>query len=172
MRRTLLRISQGFEKGSPEPEHPTIFHTVLQSDLPPQEKTEDRLGDEAQLVLGAGVTTTAWALDHAIFRILSDPQILSKLQAELKQAIAYPNADGAFAYQKLERLSYLSACVKEAIRVSLGVTARNHRLVKEPLQYGDWTIPVRKPMGKRVTRAVCCVKCQNIWRSSVRHGQS
>ena len=58
MRRKLDRISQEFEKGTPQLEHPTIFHTVLQSDLPPQEKTRDRLGDEAQLVIGAGVTTT------------------------------------------------------------------------------------------------------------------
>jgi hypothetical protein len=64
MRRKLDRISQEFEKGTPQLEHPTIFHTVLQSDLPPQEKTRDRLGDEAQLVIGAGVTTTVSDLKY------------------------------------------------------------------------------------------------------------
>ena len=64
MRRKLDRISQEFEKGTPQLEHPTIFHTVLQSDLPPQEKTRDRLGDEAQLVIGAGVTTTVSNVKH------------------------------------------------------------------------------------------------------------
>jgi cytochrome P450 len=147
MRRTLVRISEEHKKGSTELEHPTVFHTVLQSDLPPQEKTKDRLGDEAQLVIGAGVTTTSWALDNAIFHILSNPQITSKLQDELRQAIPHPNADRAFEYQKLEKLPYLGACVKEAIRVSLGVTARNHRLIKEPIQFGDYVIPPYTPVS-------------------------
>lgn len=147
MRRTLVRIAGEFEKGTPELEHPTIFHSVLQSDLPPQEKTKDRLGDEAQLVIGAGVTTTAWALDHAIFHILSNPGIVSRLREELRQAVPHPDADRAFEYQRMERLPYLGACIKEAIRLSLGVTARNHRLVKEPLQYGEWTIPPYTPVS-------------------------
>lgn len=147
MRRKLDRIAQDFEKGNPQLEHPTIFHTVLGSDLPPQEKTRDRLGDEAQLVIGAGVTTTSWALDNALVHILSDSEIASKLQDELRQAIPHPNAERAFDYQKLEKLPYLSACVKEAIRVSLGVTARNHRLIKEPLRYQDWVIPPYTPVS-------------------------
>ena len=72
MRRTLVRINEEHKEGSTELEHPTIFHTVLQSDLPPQEKAKDRLGDEAQLVIGAGVTTTSWALNNAIFHNLSN----------------------------------------------------------------------------------------------------
>lgn len=45
-----------------EKDHPTIFHELLQSDLPPQEKEVQRLRDEAQTILGAGLETAAWAL--------------------------------------------------------------------------------------------------------------
>jgi hypothetical protein len=34
--------------------HPTIFHELVKSDLPPQEKTVRQLNDEAQLVVAAG----------------------------------------------------------------------------------------------------------------------
>ena len=41
--------------------HPTIFHEVLQSNLPAQEKASRRIQDEAWIVVGAGTTTTAYA---------------------------------------------------------------------------------------------------------------
>ena len=40
--------------------HPTIFHELLQGDLPEEEKNLDRLWLEGQLVVGAGTETTAW----------------------------------------------------------------------------------------------------------------
>ena len=59
LRKIIFRISQ--DRGAPEkaPKQPTIFHEVLQSDLPESEKTMIRLADEAQLILGAGATKTA-----------------------------------------------------------------------------------------------------------------
>jgi hypothetical protein len=42
--------------------HPTIFSELLESDLPPQEKTIGRLGAEAQQLTIAGSETVAWAM--------------------------------------------------------------------------------------------------------------
>jgi hypothetical protein len=40
--------------------HPTIFHEVLNNaELPEDEKTDARLGDEAQLIVEAGLITTS-----------------------------------------------------------------------------------------------------------------
>ena len=51
--------------------HPTIFHDILESDLPPQEKALDRLWQEGQTIIGAGTETTAWTL--SVVRNLLSP---------------------------------------------------------------------------------------------------
>jgi cytochrome P450 len=63
--------------------HPTIFHAVLESSLPPEEKKLSRLWQEGQTVIGAGTETTAWALSVITFHILSNPAIRQKLLSEL-----------------------------------------------------------------------------------------
>lgn len=150
IRLILARLRLGEEKDTSLLTHPTIFHSVLSSDLPQSEKTNDRLGDEAQTILGAGVTTTSWALSHAVYYILSDPEIHSNLRTELRRVIPDTSVVGAFEYQRLEKLPYLSACVREAVRLSLGVAARNPRLLNEPLVYQDWTIPPHTPVSMTI----------------------
>lgn len=118
-----------------------MFHALLQSDLPAFDKTNARLADEAQTVVGAGVTTTAWAMTNALFYILADNSVLSKLQAELDKTIPDLSAADAFSYSKLEKLPYLQACIKEGIRRSYGVSGRLGRVFHEPLLYKEWIIP-------------------------------
>jgi cytochrome P450 len=86
----LANIANGNSKNSGRQ---TVFHEVLESDLPPEEKGLQRLGDEAQLVIGAGLETTAWALTNATFYILNQPKTLRKLQDELRKAIPDPAAE-------------------------------------------------------------------------------
>lgn len=64
----------------------TIFHTVLDSDLPPEEKSAARLLDEGQSVVGAGSETTANTLTIIMFYLLRDKKLLQKLRAELASA--------------------------------------------------------------------------------------
>lgn len=52
----LRKIGKGNEQKS---SHFTIFDEVLASDLPPEKKSLNRLGDEAQTVISAGLVTTA-----------------------------------------------------------------------------------------------------------------
>ncbi len=121
---------------------------MLQSDLPPHEKTVYRLVMEAQTVIGAGVLTTGWALTVGSFYIMSNPEIFCKLRAELVQNIPDPNA--TLEWGQLEQLPYLSAVLRESIRMSYGVTARMPRLSSQPLQYKEWTIPSRTPVGMTI----------------------
>lgn len=58
LKRIIGKIADGKDK---TPEHTTIFHEVLDGDLPEQEKELQRLGDEAQTIIGAGLETTAGA---------------------------------------------------------------------------------------------------------------
>jgi cytochrome P450 len=119
----------------------TIFHAVLRSDLPDYAKTVTRLEHEAQTVIGGGIVTTAWAGTQAVYHIVSDPSVHAKLLDELREAIPDVTASGAFDFEKLEKLPYLGGCVREGVRLSMGISGRNARVLQEPLEYKDYTIP-------------------------------
>ncbi len=119
----------------------TIFHTLLESNLPPSEKTTTRLTDEGVTVLGAGSHTVAWTLTVGTFHILSTPSILSKLKEELS-TIKRNGETLASVLTQLEKLPYLTAVIKESLRLSYGVSLRLPRIDPEKaLQFQDWSIP-------------------------------
>lgn len=120
-------------------------------DLPAAEKSSRRLLDESQLLLGAGLLTTAWALSVGSFHIINNPSIARKLRAELETAVPDPLAPDAFKWVELEKLPYLSGCIKESVRLSYPATHRSQRLFNKPLQYREWSIPARTPIGMNQT---------------------
>lgn len=128
--------------------HPTIFQELLENpNIPDSEKTDDRLGDEALVVISAGLSTTAAALTTSTFHITNTPAILRKLRAELEEA-GVCSASGKLNVDKLtrsnlERLLYLNGIVHEGIRLSGGgVGVRLTRIAPdEDLVYKDWVIP-------------------------------
>jgi len=127
-------------------DHRTIFYELLHSDLPEEEKTDARLGDEAQLIIAAGLITTSWTLTVASFHIINDPQVSQKLCAELEGAgittTAIPD------WHKLEKLPYLNGVVHESVRLAHGITTRSPRLAPDQaLKYGDWVIPPNTPVS-------------------------
>ncbi|KAF2162127.1 hypothetical protein M409DRAFT_69340 [Zasmidium cellare ATCC 36951] len=150
LRAKIAGVGKGLQADEKPPEHPTIFHSLLQSDLPPAEKSNLRLAEEAQLILGAGIETTAWALCQATYYILSDSTIHQKLKTELKQAIPDISKPDAFAYANLENLPYLRGCIKEGIRLGLSVSARNPRVLTEPLVWREWVVPAGTPISMTI----------------------
>ncbi|EXJ95644.1 hypothetical protein A1O1_00766 [Capronia coronata CBS 617.96] len=128
--------------------HPTVFQELISGNLPESEKETRRLQDEAQLVVAAGVTTTGWALTVATFHLTSNPATLSRLRAELEAAI--PNPTAPLSWAELEKLPYLTGCVREAVRLSYAVSTRNPRLFSKPLTYKDWVIPPRTPVSMTI----------------------
>lgn len=83
----------------------TIFHTLLESDIPAEEKLHSRLWQEAQVVIGAGADTTANTLTITHFHILDNPDIHEKLQAELEEAL--PGRYEPVELGVVEKLPYL-----------------------------------------------------------------
>jgi cytochrome P450 len=67
------------EKNLEEDDEHTVFHSMLNSGLPDSEKSPARLAEEAVLLVGAGTHTTSWALSVACFHLLSQPELLRKL---------------------------------------------------------------------------------------------
>ncbi|KAK8123580.1 Cytochrome P450 monooxygenase sdnE [Apiospora kogelbergensis] len=124
----------------------SIFQTVLDSDVPPEEKSLDRLQDEAQIVVGAGTETTAKSLSFIAFYLNEDPAKLQRARDEIKTA--GPELDGSFSLAKLEKLPYLTACIMEGLRMMSGVTGRLPRVAHETLHYQDWAIPAGTPVSQ------------------------
>ena len=131
--------------------HPTLFHELLQSDLPAHEKSVRRIKDEAFVVVAAGTLTTAWTLSVATYYLLACPHILRRLKLELKAAI--PEPDAFVSLSILESIPYLVAVVQEALRLSYGVATRLQRMAPNPMVFVDpqtkkkWVIPPNTPVG-------------------------
>lgn len=83
--------------------------------MPASEKSEERLAKEAQLLLGGGTVTSARVISCAAYYILTRPDVEKLLADELRQPMAqWPTRVPTWA--QLERLPYLQAVVKEALR--------------------------------------------------------
>ena len=123
----------------PEDEGKTVFHELKNSNLPPREKSESRLKDEAGMMVGAGGETTAQTLARTFYHLLENPKVLKKLRGELKQAL--PDGQEMPSLATLQHLPYLNAVVEEGVRISFPVPARSPRVFRDhALQYGRWTI--------------------------------
>ncbi|KAI0550319.1 putative cytochrome P450 [Xylaria curta] len=136
--------------------HATIFHELLESDLPDNEKTADRLWQEGQIIIGAGTETTAWTLSVILFYILQKKPIFRRLIAELETAIPDPRSRPTCS--ELEQLPYLSACISEGLRLSYGVSTRLQRTSPNgpivyrpsneyPASKSEYIIPQGTPVG-------------------------
>ncbi|RAO64541.1 uncharacterized protein BHQ10_000553 [Talaromyces amestolkiae] len=124
----------------------TIFQAMLDSDLPPEEKSAARLIDEGQSVVGAGSETTANTLTIIMFYLLENKNLLRKLREEL----APISLDETPLLPKLEKLPFLTAVITEGLRLNIGVMSRSPRIAYEPIQYQDWVIPPGTPVSESI----------------------
>jgi hypothetical protein len=124
-------------------DRPTIFASLLQSDLDVLDREPQRLADEAQAVVGAATETTSWALSVMTYHLLSQPATLARLTQELKEIVEDPRQLPKFSV--LETLPYLGAVIQEGLRLSYGVSSRTARVAtEESLVYrGEWN---KKPV--------------------------
>jgi cytochrome P450 len=83
IRNQIQEIKSGQREDSKAANHRTIFYEIINSDLPPPEKSDSRLAQDGQTMVIEGTLTTAWAVCVAVFYLLSQPETLSKLKAEL-----------------------------------------------------------------------------------------
>jgi cytochrome P450 len=144
--RQVGEIRKGINEAHKHVKHSTIFHELLNSDLPTEEKSDARLGDEAQLIVAAGLITTSWVLTVASFHICNNPNICRKLREELEGAGSTSAAP--LDWHKLEQLPYLNGCVHEAVRLAHGITTRLPRLAPDTeLKYEEWVIPRNTPVS-------------------------
>lgn len=84
---------------------PAILSALIDPDIPPAERSIDRLVDEGITFLMAGTETSSRVLSVAMFYLLNDTACLRKLRQELSQLPFRPDND--YAMSQLETLPYL-----------------------------------------------------------------
>ena len=133
-------LNSRFDADEKQTSHDTVFHAILQSDLPPEQLSELRLQHEAISVVGAGLETINTVLTLACFHIYNNPTVFDRLRAELNTAI--PDITNPPSLAELQRLPYLSACIEEALRLSYGITQRTPRVSRtQTTHYSGYVLP-------------------------------
>lgn len=101
----------------------------MNSDIPESEKTVERLWQDGQVTVIAGTLTTAAALSEITYHLLTQPETLKKLKNEIQPLLEDPQKlpDAA----QIENLPYLTAIVKEALRLSSGISTRLQRIATD-----------------------------------------
>ncbi|KAK8031356.1 hypothetical protein PG990_001090 [Apiospora arundinis] len=139
------------------PKAGTIFTDLLDSDLPPAEKTEARLAADGFSLTGAGAETTANMLTCATFFLLSHPDKRARLEQELARAGVDPEGR-ELSWAALEQIPYLYGFVQETLRMAHGLSSRLARVARaEDLIYRgesgkitegfEYVIPRGTPIG-------------------------
>lgn len=134
-------VFRSMHKAEPAPgDHADMVQTILQSSLPPEEKTFLRLLSETRSVIMAGTETTASVLVCITACLLKDPDMLAKLRSELATA----EAESGFPmnYNKLKELPFLTGVVNEGLRLANPTPSRLPRVCEiQDLKYNEWIIP-------------------------------
>jgi len=116
------------------PSRPTIFHTIISpsgAEEDYQPPPVEHMVDEAYGLTGAASDTAGNVMCVCTFHVLQNPEIRSKLLAELADAFRGSNPTAQLDYQTLEHLPYLTAVIKEGLRMAYGVIHPLPRVVAE-----------------------------------------
>lgn len=109
-----------------ESQQVTIYHELLKD--PKNIPSDTSLRDEAVLYVTAGMDTSSDTLTLATINVLSRPDVHARLMHELVEA--WPHLEDAPPrYEQLEKLPYLTAVLKESLRLSHGVVQPMTRVV-------------------------------------------
>ena len=119
---------QSNSKPTGQDSRPSLFRFLLNSELPESELSVKRLSQEAKILLGAGTTTTAHALESITYYVSVNQPVRNRLSSELKDVMArYPRELPSIS--ELEKLPYLNAVIKEGLRYGFCVLERISRLI-------------------------------------------
>ncbi|XXG96644.1 hypothetical protein Hte_002932 [Hypoxylon texense] len=151
-------IHSASANGTLDPDAPrTMVHEILDSsDLPPAEKSFERILAEVGSVTGAAFQTTPNSIRLTLYHIYSDPAVLRRLRTELAAAAAAAGSrqekngpeSGPGRLAELERLPYLTAVLTEGLRLGPATATRAARVAPDrDLRYGGWRIPAGTPVG-------------------------
>jgi len=128
---------------------PSLFYGIVRSSIPPQEKSFERLAQEAFVFLFAGSDTSSHALSHALYYLVANSTVLERLRQELSTVM--PNPKFKPELKVLEGLPFFTAVIRESLRTMSLITSRTPLVAPEDdLKYGDWIIPAKTPVSMTI----------------------
>ncbi|CUS07664.1 unnamed protein product [Tuber aestivum] len=107
--------------------HPTVYHRFLDPEVKGGIPSASSLSDEAQNLFFAGSDTVGTTLGFGTYYILATPGLQEKLFAEICEV--WPVLEEEPTYEHLEKSAYLTAVIKESLRISHGTVAPLSRVV-------------------------------------------
>ncbi|XP_070580883.1 1,25-dihydroxyvitamin D(3) 24-hydroxylase, mitochondrial-like [Ptychodera flava] len=127
------------EKGElPSPESMDIIqHLLLRTDLSP-----DMIYSHMSEVLLGAVDTTANAFQWAVYNLANNPETQEKLHEEVRRVV--PKGE-MVSYKHIEKLPYVTAVIKETLRVN-PVVVNNSRVLDEDITIKGYNIPAGTPI--------------------------
>ncbi|KAL6719251.1 hypothetical protein ACLMJK_003488 [Lecanora helva] len=150
---TRMDIAQnmGINKANKEQYFHNLYHALLASNLPEDEKRPERMAHEGFEILLAGSDTTARTMGIAMFHLISNPAVAYKLKRELETVMLRPR--DVVELKTLQELPYLGSIIKESLRIGKVTDHRlSHVATEETLQYQNWTIPIGTRVSMTPTR--------------------
>ncbi|KIK66040.1 hypothetical protein GYMLUDRAFT_239693 [Collybiopsis luxurians FD-317 M1] len=121
-------------------DHETIYHHLLQPKDPGLRLSKHVLVQEAFNLVPAGSDTVGHTCTVGTYFALKDRSILQKLTKELREV--WPDMGRPMSFVALEKLPYLTAFIKESLRVGLGLVHPLPRIVnQETTEIGGLKIP-------------------------------
>ncbi|KAL8867965.1 MAG: hypothetical protein Q9174_005310, partial [Haloplaca sp. 1 TL-2023] len=126
----------------------TILDLLLQPEegFPPLSKAS--VVDETYSFCFAGTHTTSFTISLATFYLLRHPEKLAKLRQELKTVEDKRNSEGLLEYRDVYKLPYLTAIIKESLRLSSPVPGILPRVVPSSgLTWAGHYLPPATPVS-------------------------
>ncbi|KAF7983552.1 hypothetical protein HWV62_21130 [Athelia sp. TMB] len=118
----------------------TGFKMELETESIYRMPSQKSMLDESIGLIGAGAHTVGNTLSVGAFNILNNPEVISTLKAELVEA--WPDASAVANQDMLSKLPYLTAVIKESLRMSHGVVSPLARMVgPAPVNIAGVTVP-------------------------------
>ena len=132
----------------------TVFDQILGSPhLGPQEKSLDRLKQDAQMLIVASTLSTSWSITSAVFELLAHPRCLRLLKQELRTAFPH-GPEGMHDLAILQQQPYLWAVIQESLRIGIAISHRSARIspntptvYTDPNTHAHYSIPPGTPMS-------------------------
>ncbi|TFK34497.1 cytochrome P450 [Crucibulum laeve] len=112
--------------------------------------TNEELRSNLAILFSAGHDTTSGALSTAIYHLAQHPEHQATAREEVLSVLGNRVEP---TFDDLGRLPFLSACIKEALRINSPISLLPARWTLEPVQLGKYFIPA----GVSVVPNVCAV---------------
>ena len=98
------------------------------------------------MLVAAGGDTTGATISVLLYHLIANPTKLARLRTELRPLFSDPSNKPT--WHQLEDVPYMTAAVKEALRMNQGVVSRIPRCAPDrDIRYKDIIIPRGTPVG-------------------------